>query len=215
MTATTGSGRKRRAYAPRVPVEQRRTELLDAALHLVVTRGHPAATMDAVAEQAGVTKPVVYGVFTGRAELLATLLRREQGQALRQLRALLPARLDQRLAEDPGALITEVLEEFLRAVREAPNRWYCVVMPMPDMPTELHRAREHARNLALRGAEGIARRLLRTVDAPPGLAPDILAHTVVTLFETAARLVLTEPDRFRPERFGAAIRAAIELADRP
>ncbi|MDT7633226.1 MAG: hypothetical protein QOI50_5156, partial [Pseudonocardiales bacterium] len=53
-------GRQRRTYAPRVPAAQRRTQLLDAALRLVVTRGHNAVTMDAVAEQVGVTKPVIY-----------------------------------------------------------------------------------------------------------------------------------------------------------
>src|SRR5438067_1035536 len=94
--------RKRRVYAARVPAEQRRTELLDAALHLVATAGHSAVTMDAVAEQAGVSKPVVYGVFTNRADLLAALLGREQEQALQQLMSILPTRLDERLGEDPG-----------------------------------------------------------------------------------------------------------------
>ena len=47
--------RGRRAYAARVPPEHRREQLLDAALDLVVTRGHDAATVDAVAARAGVT----------------------------------------------------------------------------------------------------------------------------------------------------------------
>src|SRR5882757_5498929 len=82
--------RPRRTYAARVPAPQRRAQLLDAALHLVVTRGHQTVTMEAVAEQVGVTKPVVYGHFASRADMLAALLRREHNGALQQLLAMFP-----------------------------------------------------------------------------------------------------------------------------
>ncbi|AHH96588.1 TetR/AcrR family transcriptional regulator [Kutzneria albida] len=200
---------KRRAYAPRVPAEQRRTQVLDAALHLVVTSGHQAVTMEAVAEQAGVTKPVVYGVFASRADLLQALLHREQEQALAQLLAILPARAEE---QDPSELAARVLAEFLHAVRQSPDRWHCIVMPMADMPAQFHAARERARAVTLARAEQMAQGLLRAVGAPPELAADIVAHTVVSLFEMAARLVLTDPEHFVPERFVAAIRAAIGLS---
>jgi AcrR family transcriptional regulator len=194
--------KKRRAYAPRVPAEQRRTELLDAALHLVATQGQRAVTMDAVADRVGVTKPVVYGLFASRTELLTALLRREHEQGLAQLLAILPARIT-----DPG----QVLADFLRVVRVTPDRWHCIVMPMADMPPEFHDAREHARAVVLRRTEKLVGPLLRAVHAPEGLAPDIVAQTVVALFEMAARLVLTDPEAFAPERFITAIRAAVGL----
>jgi len=205
---------KRRAYAPRVPAEQRRAELLDAALHLVVTEGHNAATMDAVAEQAGVTKPVVYGQFANRAELLAALLEREQEQALAQLLAVLPLELD-RPPDDPAELLGWVLADFLRAVRAAPQRWHCIVMPMADMPADFHAAREQARAVALTRAEVLATWVLSAIDAPAELDAEIVAHTVVNLCEMAARLVLTDPAHFRPERFVAAMQAAVGLTRRP
>jgi AcrR family transcriptional regulator len=205
---------KRRAYAPRVPPEQRRAELLDAALHLVVTEGHNAATMDAVAEQAGVTKPVVYGQFANRAELLAALLQREQEQALAQLLAVLPLDLDGP-PDDPAELLGRVLADFLRAVRAAPHRWHCIVMPMADMPADFHAAREQARAVALTRAEVLATWVLSAIDAPAELDAEIVAHTVVNLCEMAARLVLTDPAHFRPERFVAAMQAAVGLTRRP
>lgn len=201
---------QRRAYAPRVPAEQRREQVLDAALHLVVTRGHHAATMAAVAEQAGVTKPVVYGQFAGRAELLSALLRREQEQGLAQLLAVLPPDLD-RLREDPEELLGRLLADFLRVVQDAPQRWHCIVMPTPDMPAAFHAAREQARAVALTRAEALAEWLLRAVDAPPELDAEVVAHTVVSLCEMAARLVLADPQHFRPERFVGALRAAVGL----
>jgi AcrR family transcriptional regulator len=190
-----------------VPAEQRRAELLDAALHLVATQGQRAVTMDAVAQRAGVTKPVVYGMFASRTELLTALLRREHQQALEQLLAILP----EPFAPAPGELVAQVLAEFLHVVRAAPDRWYCIVMPMADMPPEFHDAREQARAVVLRRTEELARPLLRAMHAPEGLAPDLVAQTMVALFEMAARLVLTDPGSYSPERFITAIRAAAGL----
>ncbi len=206
--------RKRRVYAPRVPAEQRRTELLDAALHLVATQGQRAVTMEAVAERVGVTKPVVYGLFASRTELLTALLRREHEQALAQLLAILPERVEQRFAAEPGELLAQVLAEFLRVVRAAPDRWHCIVMPMADMPREFHDAREHARAVVLKRAEELATPLLRAVRAPVAFVPIVVATTIVTLFEMAARLVLTDPETFAPERFIDALKAATGLMTR-
>lgn len=211
MTSTARPVRKRRAYAARVPAEERRTQVLDAALHLVVAQGHNATTMDAVAEQAGVTKPVVYGQFRSRNDLLAALLRREQEAALQQLLEVLPGDPARYLTEDAPEFISRTLADFLRAVQDNPDRWYCVVMPMADMPAEFHAAREAARAIALDRAESLAGWLLDAIGAPPELDPEIVAHTVTALFEMAARLVLTDSERYRPERFVTAIRAAIGL----
>ena len=210
MSDTAPAGRKRRPYAPRVPAEQRRAQLLDAALYLVVTRGHDAVSMQTVADQAGVTKPVVYGLFASRAELLAALLRRESAGALAQVVTALPSKSDPP-APDIGELLADVLHRFLRAVRANPERWYCIVMPLPAMPREFHVAREQARDAVLAHAKPLATRLLRRLEAPPELEPNIVAQTLVSLFETAARLVLTDPEQYRPERIVAALRATLGL----
>ncbi|GAA1719065.1 TetR/AcrR family transcriptional regulator [Fodinicola feengrottensis] len=197
----------RRTYAPRAPVEERRKQLLDAALKLVVSEGHTAATMEAVARQAGVSKPVIYGVYANRADLLDALLRREQEEGLRQVAAVVPDRLDP--AGDLGAQLARIVDDLLRAVRAAPERWHCIVMPMPDMPAQFHAAREYARTLVLHRTEEMAGEFLRAAGASPDLSPDLVAHAVIALFEMAARLVLTAPEKYSPERITATVRAAL------
>lgn len=213
---TTEKGRRRREYAPRVPAEQRRRELLDAALHIVVREGHAAATMEAVAAGAGVTKPVVYGMFPNREALLGELLRREQAAALEQLVELLPAlRKGLAAGTHPADVLAEALDGFLAAVRAAPERWSCIVLPMADMPAPFHAVREETRALVLSSAEELGRWLVRSFGAPADLDPELIAHTLVTLAEMAARLVLEDPERYEPARFVRGLRAAVGLVASP
>ncbi|MCU1680084.1 MAG: TetR family transcription regulator [Amycolatopsis sp.] len=207
MATVTPATGKRRAYAPRIPAAQRQAAVLDAALHLVATQGQRAVTMEAIAQLVGVTKPVVYSVFASRTDLLTALLRREHEQALHQLLAILPDDVGQRLSEDPGGALATLLADFLDAARKTPDRWHCIVMPMAEMPAEFHAAREQARSVVLARAQELANALLARIGTPPGLEPDILAQTAVALFEMAARLVLTEPETFPPDRFRASIKA--------
>jgi AcrR family transcriptional regulator len=55
----------------------RRGALLDAALALIAVGDLEALSMDAVAERAGVSRPLVYKHFANRSELLAAVYQRE------------------------------------------------------------------------------------------------------------------------------------------
>lgn len=57
----------------RLSRDERQRQLLDVAWHLVREEGTEALTLGRLAEQAGVTKPVVYDHFGTRAGLLAAL----------------------------------------------------------------------------------------------------------------------------------------------
>ena len=58
----------------RLPRSARRKQLLEAAHEVFVARGYHAAAMDEIAEQAGVSKPVLYQHFPGKLELYLALL---------------------------------------------------------------------------------------------------------------------------------------------
>ena len=68
MTTTEG------ARAARLPREQRRQQVLAAALDVFSQAGYHAASMDEIADHAGVSKPVLYQHFPGKLDLYLALL---------------------------------------------------------------------------------------------------------------------------------------------
>jgi len=60
----------------RLPRDQRRASLLDAANEVFTTRGYHAAAMDDIAAVAGVSKPVLYQHFDSKLDLYLALLDR-------------------------------------------------------------------------------------------------------------------------------------------
>ena len=62
--------------ATRLPAAERRAGLVEAALTVFSAEGFKVATMDAVAAEAGVTKPVLYQHFPSKLELYLALLDR-------------------------------------------------------------------------------------------------------------------------------------------
>jgi AcrR family transcriptional regulator len=66
----------------RLPRAERERQILDAALAVFAERGFQNASMDAVAERVGVTKPVVYTHFGSKEGLLFACLARARAELL-------------------------------------------------------------------------------------------------------------------------------------
>jgi AcrR family transcriptional regulator len=58
----------------RLPRDQRRIQLLDAASEVFASKGYHAAAMDDIADAAGVSKPVLYQHFSSKLDLYLALL---------------------------------------------------------------------------------------------------------------------------------------------
>jgi AcrR family transcriptional regulator len=65
---------------PRLPAPARRAQLLDVARRVFARDGYRGASMEAIAEAAGVTKPVLYQHFSSKHALYSSLLEAEIGQ---------------------------------------------------------------------------------------------------------------------------------------
>ena len=186
----------RRTVTPsRLPAAQRRAQLLDVTKAMVAERGFHAVSIEAVAREAGVSRPIVYGHFDDLPGLLEALVLRESARALDQLEAVLPGDLT---AGDPRALLLAGLRGYLEAVRDDPDTWRLVLMPPEGAPALL-------RDLLGRGRAAVVEHLADA--ARPGLGtggpspdPEMTARTLSAVADDAARLLLTDPRRYPVER---------------
>jgi AcrR family transcriptional regulator len=191
----------KRRYAPRLPPGERREQLLDAALEVIDERGYGGATMEAVAERAGVTKPVVYDLFANRGELLRALLQREEARAFEALVAAMPKPpLDE---ADPDAVLAEGAVAFLRAVAANPTTWRLILLPTAGTPEVVREHVERGREMVIEQLQGLLSWGLERRGGPEGIDLELAAHSLLAVGERAAQLVLEDPEHFTPERVAA------------
>lgn len=191
---------KRRPYAPRVPPEQRREQLLDAALALIGEHGYRGASMEAIARRAEVAKPVVYRTFTSREALLTALLARERERAFATLENAMPSDLG---ATTPDALLGEAARGILAAVQTRPEAWRLILLPAGETPDLVREQVERGRDLVRRQITDIVSWALSQTPALAAADADIAARMFMAAGEEAMKLVLTEPDAYTPEAFAA------------
>jgi AcrR family transcriptional regulator len=169
--------------------EARREQLLDATKEIVLAQGFHAVSIEGVARAAGITRPIVYAHFADLPGLLEALVARESVRALAQLEAGLPA--------DLAGDLLEALRGYLGVVRSDPGTWRLVLMPQEGAPGMLHER-------IARGRAAIVARLAEALS--PGLRggglpdPELTAHMLSAYADEAARLTLTDPERYSAER---------------
>lgn len=198
----------RRRYAPRMPPEQRREQLIDAALEVILKEGYGGVSIEAVAREAGVTRPVVYDHFPNLARLLQAVVEREERFSLRQLEEVVPETADDR---DPLEVLATSVRRFLEIVMERPATWRLILLPLEGTPGIV---REHVE----RNRAGILERIARLVECrierrelPRELDVELAARAIRDLGEEAGRMVLTDPHRFTPERYERFVRSVTRL----
>jgi AcrR family transcriptional regulator len=80
----------------RLPRSARRAQLLEVALGVFVEQGYHAASMDEIAEQAGVSKPVLYQHFPGKLDLYLALLETSCDTVVAEVKEALASTTDNR-----------------------------------------------------------------------------------------------------------------------
>jgi AcrR family transcriptional regulator len=172
---------------------QRREQLLDATKAIIDRGGFYAVSIEAVAREAGITRPVVYGHFHDLPRLLDALVEREAERALEQLQAVLP---DVRHG-DPREALMAAMKGYLDAARSDPTTWRLVLMPPEGAPESLRAA-------IAGGRAAVLTRLAAVLDPGAGGVaspdPELTARMLSVLADEAVRLVLTDPDGHPPER---------------
>jgi AcrR family transcriptional regulator len=193
--------------ARRMTAEQRREQLLDVTKAIVGADGFHAVSIERVAREAGVTRPIVYGHFSDLPGLLHALVDREAMRALVQLAEILPR---EDACGDPRDLLLSALRAYLEAVRADPVTWTLVLMPPEGAPPLLRERIAEGRAAAVAQLARLARPGL----APSGRAvspdPELTAQSLSALADEWARLVLTEAESYPIERLVAHARWLLE-----
>ena len=178
-----------------MPRERREQQILDVAGAIFARAGYHSASMDEIADAAGVSKPMLYAYFSSKEGLYLAYIRRAGGQLLQRL---VSARAPH---DSASALLRARITEFLSFVEEHGDGWKVLF-------GEVGSTRPFAENVAA-VREQIADAIRRMIEAGagswPGYPPpasDAIAHALVGAGESLANWWLDHPGVPRDEVTG-------------
>lgn len=187
MTSVTSTSR-------RMPAPARREQLLDVATQLAVERSFHAISVESIAQRAGITRAVIYQHFGDLPALLEAVIERETSRALAQVSETKLTALSE---GDAKELMLESLAAYLRAVHDHPTTWKLVLMPPEGAPQSLRKSIAKGRQSVLAHMTQAVRPALQDGDLNDA---ELTARVLSAMSDEYARLVLTDPARYPPER---------------
>jgi AcrR family transcriptional regulator len=143
--------------------QRRRRELLEAA-DRVVLRDGPGASMNAIAAEAGITKPILYRHFGDKGGLYRALAKRHTDALLDSLRAALDAPAERR------ARVEATLDTYLAAIEARPQVYRFLMHPAEDRQESAEQGFDvgrHSAPLLRRLGEEMAKVIAERVDLGP------------------------------------------------
>jgi AcrR family transcriptional regulator len=194
---------ERRERAAHLGPARRRPLVLDAALRLFVADGYNGTSMDAIAEAAGVTKPVVYDCYPSKQELFRALLQREERRLLASVEDAMPSEIS---FDDPEGLLADGFAALLRAAAADPDSWRVVFDSEHGAEPAIVRRVRRARATIVARIEALVEPYLGEVGAKDHKrkAP-VLAELLTSIGEAGVRVLLASNGRWRPEELGALL----------
>ncbi|MFD7900156.1 MULTISPECIES: TetR family transcriptional regulator [Streptomyces] len=141
---------------------QRRRQLLEAA-DRVVLRDGPHASMNAIAAEAGITKPILYRHFGDKGGLYRALAKRHTDALLDALRTALDAPAERRRR------VEATLDTYLAAIEARPQVYRFLMHPAEDtqLPEQGFDVGRHSAPLLRRLGEELAKVIEERVDLGP------------------------------------------------
>lgn len=189
-----------RERAKHLGPEQRRPLVLDAVLPLFIERGYYETSMDAIAEAAGVTKPVLYDCYPNKDALVRALIDREEGRLIKQITDAFPKNPDINNIEQ--LLIDGYIAAF-KAVAANPLSWRALFvaeqLPIPEVAERIHKQRKIQ--------EALVSEIVRAYLDRQGVSDSdrmgvLFARIIIAAGDAAAMLMLEDPEFWDPEELG-------------
>jgi AcrR family transcriptional regulator len=185
---------------------ERREQVIDAALRVIVEQGYEGVSIEAIARTAGVTRPVIYDHFRNLGQLLEALIEREERYALEQLARIFPADPG---TSDPIDVLAGGVRRFLDAVASRPDTWRIILLPLEGTPAIVRDHVETNRARTLEQVQGLVRWAIERSALPSGLDAELAARAMQSLAEEAGRMLLTDPASYSPERYETFVRVVV------
>jgi AcrR family transcriptional regulator len=173
----------------RLPRDQRRQQLLAAALEVFVQTGFHTASMDEIAAKAGVTKPVLYQHFGSKRDLYLAVLDAGARDFLETMQIALESTRDNQ--DRVQATIAVYLDFITREDAAYRLVFESDLANAPDVGERVRRVDEISANM-----------ISRIIAHDTGLLPDeatLLAYGLMGLAQTAAQQFLTTPEHLNRE----------------
>jgi AcrR family transcriptional regulator len=176
--------------------EARREQLLDAALRVLARDGYAKVSIEAIAREADVTRPVVYSAFDGLGPLLSALLDRTQERGLQRALGIIAAA---GVPTDADQWVLRAAEGLFDEVRSEPDIWRPILGLIRGAPAVVSERIAESR-------EVIREQLAVGLDAGlklrggPDLDSQVISHLVLATAEEFGRLILEEPPRYDKQR---------------
>jgi AcrR family transcriptional regulator len=178
----------------RLTASERREQLLEVTTRIVAEQGFQAVSIESVARRAGISRPIVYEHFGDLQGLLEAVVEREMSRAFSQVSETALTDLTE---GDHRELMLESLRAFLYAVRDHPSTWRLVLMPAEGAPELLRQGLARGRTVVLAQLAQAVRPIMRASESPDA---ELTARVLSAISDEYARLILTDPERFTPDR---------------
>jgi AcrR family transcriptional regulator len=176
--------------------------VLDAALKLFLRSGYDGTSMQAVADEAGVTKPVVYACFNSKDELFRSLLAREEQRIVGEIQGAF-ANAD---LSDPEITLVEGFTGFLRAVDHSPEVYRLIFLGEGGGNAAVADRIQAGREEQVRRLSALAKSWIEAdsnkSETEIRKTADLLGNSIAGIAESGARLLLSGEDGWTPETLG-------------
>ena len=160
----------------RLPRGEREQQIIDCAIQVFARRGYSAASVDEIAEQAGVSKPLVYLYLESKEGLFLACLHREEQRLVAAFRAAATGGGTSELRLWAG------LQAFFGFVADHRDSWAVLHRQAPDLGAGIAAEIDRARHAILEEVRALVTEGIALSSTPVHLGDtdaDFVAHALV------------------------------------
>lgn len=160
----------------RLPAAKRREQLLDTAAILFASKGYAGATTSELADQAGVTEPIIYRHFASKRDLFIALIERSGKQTIERWEQHLET------APDPGERLRRLIGANPMVTEEGRGLYRVIVQAMTVLDEEGIQKALHVHITALHAfIAGEVARAQQAGAVGKSFSPDVTAWALLHL----------------------------------